>query len=146
MSIFQVSAADGSALDAAAWSTPIALSYREVRRQVALARSFAATGVDRRHRGAPPRSVRPRHRADGRETAAYLPLDTSYPGVLRIWCKTPDLASSSRREICKRFEQLGASLVYDLLLETSKEDGSTGVTAQAPTMLCHLHLRLDWPP
>ncbi len=84
-----------------------ALSYREVRRQVtALARNFAATGVTTGDivAIALPRSVRLviALMAAQEAGAAYCRSTPAIrKNVLRTWCKTLDLASSSRREICR---------------------------------------------
>lgn len=104
----------------------------------ALARNFAVTGVTTGDivAIALPRSVRLviALMAAQEAGAAYLPLDTSYPEE-----RLADMLQDARprlivttRDLQKRFEHLGASLVYDRLLETSKEDGSTGVNRPSP--------------
>ncbi len=115
-----------------------ALSYREVRRQVLeLARNFVATGVTAGDivAIALPRSVRLiiALMAAQEAGAAYLPLDTGYPEerlAYMVQDARPRLIVTTR-ELQNRFEQLGALLVYDRLLDYSNEDVST--TAVRPS-------------
>ena len=116
-----------------------ALSYREVRRQVtALARNFAAIGV---RTGdivaiALPRSVRLviALMAAQEAGAAYLPLDTSYPEehlAYMVQDARPRLIVKTR-DLQERFEQLGASLVYDELSDCPNEDSLKSVIRPSP--------------
>ena len=116
-----------------------ALSYREVRRQVtALARNFAATGVTTGDivAIALPRSVRLviALMAAQEAGAAYLPLDTSYPEE-RLAYMVQDARLRlivTTRDLQERFEQLGASLVYDELLDGPIEDSLKSVIRPSP--------------
>ncbi|WP_312029713.1 non-ribosomal peptide synthetase [Methylocystis sp. H62] len=116
-----------------------ALSYREVRRQVtALARNFAAIGVTTGDivAIALPRSVRLviALMAAQEAGAAYLPLDTSYPEERLAYMAQdarPRLIVTTR-ELQERFEQLGASLVYDELSDGPSEDSLNRVIRPSP--------------
>ncbi|KAF0210202.1 MAG: dhbF [Methylocystaceae bacterium] len=116
-----------------------ALSYREVRRQVtALARNFAATGVTTGDivAIALPRSVRLviALMAAQEAGAAYLPLDTSYPEerlAYMVQDARPRLIVTTR-DLQERFEQLGASLVYDELSDCLNEDSLKSVIRPSP--------------
>jgi amino acid adenylation domain-containing protein len=116
-----------------------ALSYREVRRQVAaLARNFAATGVTAGDivAIALPRSVRLviALMAAQEAGAAYLPLDTSYPEE-RLAYMVQDarpLLIVTTSELQDRFERLGALLVYDRLLDGPNEESLKSVIRPSP--------------
>ena len=116
-----------------------ALSYREVRRQVTtLARNFAATGVTTGDivAIALPRSVRLviALMAAQEAGAAYLPLDTSYPEerlAYMVQDARPRLIVTTR-DLQERFEQLGASLVYDELLDGQSDDSLKSVIRPSP--------------
>jgi len=116
-----------------------ALSYREVRRQVtALARNFAAIGVTTGDivAIALPRSVRLviALMAAQEAGAAYLPLDTSYPEerlAYMVQDARPRLIVTTR-DLQERFEQLGASLVYDELSDGPSEDSLNSASRASP--------------
>jgi amino acid adenylation domain-containing protein len=116
-----------------------ALSYREVRRQVtALARNFAAAGVTTGDivAIALPRSVRLviALMAAQEAGAAYLPLDTSYPEerlAYMVQDARPRLIVTTQ-DLEERFEQLGALLIYDELLDGQSEDSLKSVIRPSP--------------
>ncbi|CCJ08167.1 non-ribosomal peptide synthetase [Methylocystis sp. SC2] len=116
-----------------------ALSYREVRRQVtALARIFVGAGVATGDivAIALPRSVRLviALMAAQEAGAAYLPLDTSYPEerlTHMVQDARPRLIVTTQ-ELQDRFERLGASLVYEELLDGPNEDSLKSVIRSSP--------------
>lgn len=111
------------------------LSYREVRRQVlSLARKFVDMGVATGDivAIALPRSVRLviALMAAQEAGAAYLPLDPGYPDdrlAHMVQDARPRLIVTTA-ELRHRFERLGASFVYDQLLDGRVEDVSQTAT------------------